>query len=66
MRKLRITRVKIESSQVSSFVGAKVTRTTERDEKGVLVSFSYQSELTWWIAKPVRSCHLPRVPQLFR
>jgi hypothetical protein len=27
---------------------------------------SYWPELTWWTIEPVRSCHLLRVPQLFR
>jgi hypothetical protein len=37
------------------------------DEKGGLRrAESFRPELTWWTTKPVRSCHLPRVPQLFR
>jgi hypothetical protein len=37
------------------------------DEKGEWRhAESYRPELTWWTTKPVRSCHLLRVPQLFR
>jgi hypothetical protein len=37
------------------------------DEKGGLRrAESYQPELTWWTTEPVQSCHLLRVPQLFR
>jgi hypothetical protein len=43
----------VESTQASSLVGARRKRAMERDEKGALMSFSYQSKLMWWIAKPV-------------
>jgi hypothetical protein len=36
------------------------------DEKGELRhTESYRPELTWWTTKPVQSCHLLKVPQLF-
>jgi hypothetical protein len=31
-----------------------------------LTEVSYLPELMWWTTERVRSCHLPRVPQLFR
>jgi hypothetical protein len=62
LRKSRIFRIRVGSSQVLSLVEAKGKRATKMDDKGALMSYSYPPELTWWITKPVQSCPLPRVP----
>jgi hypothetical protein len=54
-------RITVETTQLSSLVVARGKRSMERDEKGAQMSYSYPPKLTWWIAKPVQSCHLPRV-----